>query len=74
VSQHLGVLRTSGFVTVRRVGNRRYYRADRRALGPLALALEAMWTAGLDRLADAVEADPSPPLPKSRKSTRRMTG
>jgi DNA-binding transcriptional ArsR family regulator len=60
VSQHLGILRDAGFVTVRRAGNHRYYRADRRALGPLAGALEAMWTDSLDRLAAAVEADPDP--------------
>jgi DNA-binding transcriptional ArsR family regulator len=58
VSQHLGVLRDAGFVRVRRDGNRRLYRADRAALGPLATALESMWTATLDRLAEAVEADP----------------
>jgi DNA-binding transcriptional ArsR family regulator len=57
VSQHLGVLREAGFVQVRRDGNRRYYRADRERLGPLARALEAMWTETLDRLAAAVEAD-----------------
>jgi DNA-binding transcriptional ArsR family regulator len=57
ISQHLGVLRDSGFVTSRRDGNRRLYRADRARLGPLARALEAMWTDSLDRLADAVEAD-----------------
>jgi DNA-binding transcriptional ArsR family regulator len=57
VSQHLGVLRDAGFVTTRRDGNRRLYRADRARLGPLANALEAMWTETLDRLADAVEAD-----------------
>ncbi len=60
VSQHLGILRSAGFVTVRRAGNHRYYRADRRALGPLAQALEAMWSDSLDRLAEAVEADPDP--------------
>jgi DNA-binding transcriptional ArsR family regulator len=56
VSQHLGVLRDAGFVTSRRDGNRRFYRADQARLGPLAKALEAMWTETLDRLADAVEA------------------
>ena len=60
VSQHLGVLRDAGFVTVRPAGNRRFYLADRRALGPLARALEAMWSIDLDRLAAAVEADPDP--------------
>jgi DNA-binding transcriptional ArsR family regulator len=57
VSQHLGILRDAGFVQLRREGNRRLYRADRDRLGPLALALEAMWTDALDRLADAVESD-----------------
>jgi DNA-binding transcriptional ArsR family regulator len=57
VSQHLGVLRDAGFVHVRREGNRRYYRADRERLGPLAEALEAMWTHTLDRLAEAVGSD-----------------
>ena len=60
VSQHLGLLREAGFVQVRRAGNRRFYRADLAALGPLALALEAMWSSSLDRLAEAVEADPNP--------------
>jgi DNA-binding transcriptional ArsR family regulator len=57
VSQHLGVLRDAGFITARRDGNRRLYRADRARLGPLAKALEAMWSETLDRLADAVEAE-----------------
>lgn len=60
VSQHLAVLRGAGFVTVRRAGNQRWYRTDRKALGPLAQALEAMWSTSLDRLAAAVEADPNP--------------
>jgi DNA-binding transcriptional ArsR family regulator len=57
VSQHLGVLRRAGFVRVRSEGNRRFYQADRERLGSLAQALEAMWTATLDQLADAVERD-----------------
>jgi DNA-binding transcriptional ArsR family regulator len=63
VSQHLAVLRDAGFVNVRRAGNQRFYRTDRRALGPLAQALEAMWASSLDRLAEAVEADPDPRRP-----------
>ena len=69
VSQHLGVLRSAGFVSVRPEGNRRYYRADRQALGPLAQVLEAMWSVSLDRLAAAVEADPNPP--RAEKRSRR---
>jgi DNA-binding transcriptional ArsR family regulator len=60
VSQHLGVLRDAGFVRTRRDGNRRLYRADRERLGPLAQALEAMWTDTLDRLAHTVETDLGP--------------
>jgi DNA-binding transcriptional ArsR family regulator len=70
VSQHLGVLRDAGFVRVRVAGNRRFYRADRAALGPLALALEAMWSDALTRLAAQVEAEPSPP-PARRSRTDR---
>ena len=58
VSQHLAVLRAAGFVRVRAAGNRRFYRADREGLGPLAPMLEAMWASTLDRLAAAAESDP----------------
>jgi DNA-binding transcriptional ArsR family regulator len=57
VSQHLGVLRDAGYVTVRRSGNHRFYRTDKERLGPLRPALEAMWTQTLDDLAAAIEAD-----------------
>src|SRR5262245_39004301 len=57
ISQHLRLLRDAGFVRARRDGNHRLYRADRERLGPLALALEAMWTDTLDQWAAAVEAD-----------------
>jgi DNA-binding transcriptional ArsR family regulator len=55
VSQHLGILRDAGYVTVRPAGNHRYYRTDKERLGPLRPALELMWTQTLDELADAVE-------------------
>lgn len=57
VSQHLAVLRDGGYVTVRRAGNRRYYRTDKDRLGPLRPALETMWAQTLDDLADAIEAE-----------------
>lgn len=57
VSQHLAVLRDAGYVTVRRAGNRRYYRTDKERLGPLRPALELMWTQTLDHLAEAIETD-----------------
>ncbi len=59
VSQHLGILRQAGFVRMRREGRRRFYRADRKALGPLAAHLEAQWRgrlAHLKRLAEAEES------------------
>jgi DNA-binding transcriptional ArsR family regulator len=55
VSQHLGVLREAGLVTVRRDGTRRLYRANREALGRLGQVLEQLWTAQLAELADLAE-------------------
>jgi DNA-binding transcriptional ArsR family regulator len=55
VSQHLGVLRDAGFVSVRREGRTRLYRADRKALGPLRPMLEKMWNEKLDHLVSLIE-------------------
>jgi DNA-binding transcriptional ArsR family regulator len=55
VSQHLALLREAGFVTVRRDGKRRLYRADHDGLGPLRQFLESFWAGQLDRLADLAE-------------------
>lgn len=55
VSQHLGILRRAGLVVLRKDGTRRFYRANREALGPLAAMLEAMWAAEIDRLAALAE-------------------
>ena len=57
VSQHLGVLRDAGFVSVRREGRTRFYKADRRALGPLRSMLEKMWSENLDRLVTLIEEE-----------------
>ena len=57
VSQHLRVLREAGLVRERRDGRRRLYRADRRALGPLARALEGMWSESLERLKSLAESE-----------------
>lgn len=57
ISQHLAVLRHSGFVDVRAEGNRRLYRVNKDALGPLRQVLETMWSDTLDDLAAAVERD-----------------
>ena len=48
VSQHLSVLRDAQLVSLRREGNRRYYRANREAL-------EAMWRDTLQGLARTIE-------------------
>jgi len=55
VSQHLALLRDAGFVTVRREGKRRLYRADHDRLGPLKPFLESFWAGQLDRLASLAE-------------------
>jgi DNA-binding transcriptional ArsR family regulator len=55
VSQHLTLLRDAGFVTVRREGKQRFYRADQERLGPLKEFLEAFWGGELDRLAALAE-------------------
>jgi DNA-binding transcriptional ArsR family regulator len=57
VSQHLGVLRDAGFVSMRREGRARLYRADRKALGPLRPMLEKMWNEKLDRLVTLIEEE-----------------
>lgn len=56
VSQHLKVLRETGLVTLRQEGKRRYYHADREAMGPLADYLQSMWATRLDTLAELAEA------------------
>ena len=60
VSQHLALLRDAGFVTVRRDGKRRLYRADHDRLGPLKPFLESFWADQLDRLAALAEGAERP--------------
>lgn len=57
VSQNLKVLRQAGLVTERRQGNRRLYRADRDALGPLEAVLREMWEGDLARLRQLAEQE-----------------
>src|ERR1700756_4846175 len=47
VSQNLRLLKSSGLLIERREGTHRYYRVDRRALGPLEAVLRQMWTRDL---------------------------
>lgn len=57
VSQHLRALHEGGLLSVRKEGRLRLYRTRKEALGPLAKALEAMWSNALDRLKSAAEAE-----------------
>jgi DNA-binding transcriptional ArsR family regulator len=57
VSQNLRVLKGSGLLSERRVGTHRYYRAERRALGPLEAVLRQMWTRDLARLGRLAESE-----------------
>lgn len=57
ISFHLRILRDGGLVRVRREGRRRYYSADRKALGGLEAYLEQFWGDRLERLKDAAEIE-----------------
>jgi len=57
VSQHLRILKTAGFVTERREGNSRIYRADQAALGSLRAVVEDHWRRGLGRVKELAEAE-----------------
>jgi DNA-binding transcriptional ArsR family regulator len=57
VSQNLRLLKNSGLLIERRQGNHRYYRVDRRALGPLEAILRQMWVRDLGRLKHAAEQE-----------------
>ncbi len=56
VSQHLGVLRASGLVSVRREGTRRFYSANQKTLAQLRAALATLWDERLVSLKNAAEA------------------
>ena len=57
VSQHITVLRTAGYLTERRVGTTRYYRADKEALGALRAVVEDHWRSSLNDLKALAEAE-----------------
>jgi DNA-binding transcriptional ArsR family regulator len=56
VSQHLGVLRASKLVTLRRAGTRYLYRANHSAIAQLRAELGMFWDGRLARLRDQAEA------------------
>ncbi|HUF58456.1 MAG TPA: metalloregulator ArsR/SmtB family transcription factor [Actinomycetota bacterium] len=57
MSQNLKVLRTAGLVRERREGTKRFYRADREALGPVGDVLRQMWEQDLDALQRTIRRD-----------------
>jgi len=57
VSQNLRVLRAAGLLTERRDGTRRFYRADRRALGPMEAVLRQLWEQELDEVELAMRSE-----------------
>lgn len=71
VSQHLRRLLEAGLIIQRRDGKRLFYKTNRAALGPLAAALEAMWTEKLDTLKELAEAEQLRAKPAPRTPTQR---
>jgi DNA-binding transcriptional ArsR family regulator len=71
VSLHLSALKAAGLVSCRADGRFRYYRAERRAFGPVGRMLETLWDDALWRLKLAAELEasrrgPSPQMKKPR--------
>lgn len=85
VSQHIGSLWRAGFLRRRRQGKQLFYVADHEAIGPVAIALEAMWRDQLGVLKQLAEAEQkridnkktgvaaSSPRSRSKKSTNKST-
>jgi DNA-binding transcriptional ArsR family regulator len=57
ISQHITVLRQAGYLSERREGTTRYYRANKEALGALRVVVEDHWRTGLTRLKTVAEAE-----------------
>jgi len=70
VSLQLRALADAGLVAVRADGQRRFYRANRDAFGPVGRMLEHMWDDALWKLKLAVELEQSRrgPRPVSRRT------
>jgi DNA-binding transcriptional ArsR family regulator len=66
VSLQLGALAQAGLVHVRVEGRRRFYRARREPLGPVADVLERLWDDGLARLKVKAELEGSRRGPRGR--------
>lgn len=57
ISQHITVLRQAGYLSERREGTTRYYRANKEALGALRVVVEDHWRTSLTRLKTVAEAE-----------------
>src|SRR3954469_20772688 len=67
VSLQMKALTRAGLVETRPAAQQRFYRARRSALGPVAKALEQMWSDALWRLKLAAELEQSRRGPRPRK-------
>jgi DNA-binding transcriptional ArsR family regulator len=77
ISLQLKQLVDAGLMETRAEGRNRYYRADRKALAPMAKMLEAMWSDALWQLKLAAELEqsrrgpkPHSKQPKTKKKVR----
>ena len=70
ISQHLAHLKKAGLVSVRNAGRRRYYRADRQALGAFRAWLESTWDDALYRLKLSAELEQARRGPRPRLTER----
>src|SRR5262245_60909619 len=57
ISQHIGILKSAGFLTERRVGTSRFYRANKDGLGALRAVVEAQWREQLSSIKSLAEAE-----------------
>jgi DNA-binding transcriptional ArsR family regulator len=71
ISLQLKQLVDAGLMETRAEGRNRYYRADRRALGPMGKTLEAMWSDALWRLKLAAELQHARRGPKPQSKTKK---
>jgi DNA-binding transcriptional ArsR family regulator len=71
VSLQLRALAQAGLIEVRPDGQQRYYRARRKALGPVARMLETMWDDALWRLKLAAELEQTRRGPRPRRDVKR---
>jgi DNA-binding transcriptional ArsR family regulator len=71
ISLQLKQLVDAGLMETRAEGRNRYYKADRKALGPMAKTLEAMWSDALWQLKLAAELEQSRRGPKQAKAKKK---